>query len=113
MNAAYKVLYALAVWPVALILAVIGAWWPLALVLACGLFEWLGVPERVGAWLGGDRRGCGFGWRWPRRSDYWRSCCGSVAPPWQSWPCWWPAGAGMARLGSGASYERQTELGPA
>lgn len=43
MNAAYKVLYALAVWPV-------------ALVLACGLFEWLGVPERVGAWLGGDRR---------------------------------------------------------
>lgn len=52
MNAAYKVLYALAVWPVALILAVIGAWWPLALVLACGLFEWLGVPERVGAWLG-------------------------------------------------------------
>lgn len=22
----------------------------------CGLFEWLGVPERVGAWLGGDRR---------------------------------------------------------
>lgn len=48
--------YALAVWPVALILAVIGAWWPLALVLACGLFEWLGVPERVGAWLGGDRR---------------------------------------------------------
>lgn len=25
-------------------------------VLACGLFEWLGVPERVGAWLGGDRR---------------------------------------------------------
>ena len=30
MNAAYKVLYALAVWPVALILAVIGAWWPLA-----------------------------------------------------------------------------------
>lgn len=56
MNAAYKVLYALAVWPAALILAVIGAWWPLALVLACGLFEWLGVPERVGAWLGGDRR---------------------------------------------------------
>lgn len=54
MNAAYKVLYALAVWPVALILAVIGVWWPL--VLACGLFEWLGVPERVGAWLGGDRR---------------------------------------------------------
>lgn len=54
--AAYKVLYALAVWPVALILAVIGAWWPLALVLACGLCEWLGVPERVGAWLGGDRR---------------------------------------------------------
>lgn len=49
MNAAYKVLYALAVWPVALILAVIGAWWPLALVLACGLFEWLGVPERVWA----------------------------------------------------------------
>lgn len=56
MNAAYKVLYALAVWPVALILAVIGVWWPLVLVLACGLFEWLGVPERVGAWLGGDRR---------------------------------------------------------
>lgn len=24
--------------------------------LVCGLFEWLGVPERVGAWLGGDRR---------------------------------------------------------
>ena len=52
MTTAYKVLYALAVWPVALILAVIGAWWPLTLVLACGLFEWLGVPERVGAWLG-------------------------------------------------------------
>lgn len=41
MNA-YRLLYALAVPPV--------------LVLACGLFEWLGVPERVGAWLGGDRR---------------------------------------------------------
>lgn len=55
MNAAYKVLYALAVWPAALILAVIGAWWPLALVLACGLFEWLGVPERVA----GRSRACG------------------------------------------------------
>lgn len=27
-----------------------------AVVLACGLCEWLGVPERVGAWLGGDGR---------------------------------------------------------
>lgn len=48
MNAAYKVLYALAVWPVALILAVIGAWWPLALVLAV----W---PVRVA----GRSRACG------------------------------------------------------
>lgn len=45
MNAAYKVLYALAVWPVALILAVIGAWWPLALVLACGLFGGWAFPS--------------------------------------------------------------------
>lgn len=57
MNAAYKVLYALAVWPVALILAVIGAWWPLVAVIVCAVMEWLDVPERIGRLLNGGRRG--------------------------------------------------------
>lgn len=56
MNAAYKVLYALAVWPVALILAVIGAWWRWRWCWRAACSSGWAFPERVGVWLGGDRR---------------------------------------------------------
>lgn len=76
MNVAYKVLYALAVWPVALILAVIGAWWPLGLGVMDGdvVSSGLGGSVRLAGWpvvVAG--RWCGevchaggrLAWAWP------------------------------------------------